>query len=115
MPTDPRSPIVRRFLPFVCAALSLASAARAADWPMFRGPDRNGVSPESKAPVTWGVDRNIKWKAALPQPGNSSPVVAGDRVFVPCAEDKQGMKRGLFCFARTDGKLLWKKVVDYPE
>jgi len=116
MPTHPRTHVARRLLPFAFAALSLApAAARAADWPMFRGPDRNGVSPDAKAPVTWGVDQNVKWKAALPQPGNSSPVVAGDRVFVTCAEDRLGMKRGLFCFARADGKPLWSRTVAYPE
>src|SRR5436305_1367752 len=67
MPNPPRIPFARRLLPAFCLALSFMPAARAADWPMFRGPDRNGISPDSKAPTTWGVDRNVKWQAALPQ------------------------------------------------
>lgn len=74
-----------------------ASAARAADWPQFRGPDRNGISPETKLPLTWSADKNIKWKVPLPAAGNSSPIVSGGRVFVTCAEDAQGMKRSLYC------------------
>ena len=47
------------------------------DWPQFRGPDRNGISPETKLPLTWSADKNIKWKVPLPAAGNSSPIVSG--------------------------------------
>ena len=94
-------------------ALSIATS-RASDWPCFRGPDRNGISPETKLPLTWSADQNIKWKVPLPAAGNSSPIVSGDRVFLTCAEDGQGLKRSLYCFSRTDGKQLWVETVDYP-
>jgi len=54
----------------------------AGDWPQWRGPSSNGVSSETGLPVDWGVDTNIVWKAALDGLGGSSPIVAGDRVFV---------------------------------
>lgn len=95
----------------VCSAF--APVLSAADWTMFRGPDRNGVSSETTAPLTWAPDENVKWRAALPRPGNSSPVVAGDRVFVTCAENDKGTRRSLYCFARADGKQLWVQTVPY--
>src|SRR5688572_33318254 len=88
-------------------------AIEAADWTHFRGPDRNGISKEEKAPLEWSPTKNIKWKAPLPSAGNSSPVVSGDNVFVTCAENKQGTRRSLYCFSRADGKQLWVKTVSY--
>ena len=87
--------------------------ASAADWPEFRGPDRNGISKETDFPTTWGPDKSIHWKVALPQPGNSSPIVSGGRVFLTCAEDEHGARRSLYCFDAKDGKQLWVRTVRY--
>jgi outer membrane protein assembly factor BamB len=87
--------------------------AKEDDWPAWRGPAGNGVSEEKKAPATWGPDKNVKWKAPLPQWGNGSPVVSKGRVFVTSAEDAGGLKRSLLCFDRKDGKQLWKAAVDF--
>src|SRR5689334_7436567 len=62
--------------------LLLASAAPGGDWPQFRGPDGASVSRETGLPITWGPDKNIRWKAPLPGQGNSNPVIAGGKVFV---------------------------------
>jgi outer membrane protein assembly factor BamB len=86
--------------------------AEAADWPAFRGPKGDGISSEKSAPIEWSRRDNIKWEAALPQKGNSSPIVSNGRVFVTCAEDTEGKHRSLFCFDRKDGSLLWKKTVE---
>src|SRR5258706_15444413 len=89
-------------------ALLLSLTVRAGDWPQFRGPLGNGVAQEYKAPLHWGPTNNVRWKATLPGPGNSSPIVSHGRVFVTCAEDS-GKKRNLYCFDRQTGKQLWKK------
>src|SRR4051794_31083865 len=52
-----------------CAGVSLA-----ADWPAWRGPTGDGRSPEKDAPLTWSRTENVRWKAPLPSPGNSTPV-----------------------------------------
>jgi outer membrane protein assembly factor BamB len=85
----------------------------AADWPQFRGPHRDGQSQDTAAPLEWGRDKNVRWKIKLPAPGNSSPIVVGDRVFLTCAEDRKGLWRSLYCFDRNDGKQLWVKTVAY--
>ncbi len=82
-------------------------------WPAFRGPDGNGVGQEKKAPLQWGPGKNVRWKASLPGPGNSSPIVSTGRVFVTCAED-DGRKRNLYCFDRRTGQKLWARTVEFP-
>jgi outer membrane protein assembly factor BamB len=96
----------------VTGMLLCAGALRADDWPAFRGPSGNGISSESKAPTTWAPDKNVKWKVALPQKGNGSPIVSNGRVFIAGSEDKEGKVRALYCFDRKDGKQLWVKTVN---
>jgi outer membrane protein assembly factor BamB len=101
---------------FVFASIGtvLAGAAlQAADWPSFRGPQGNGVASEERAPLEWSQDKNVKWKAKLPQPGNGSPIVSQGSVFVACAEDDKGLKRSLYCFDRRNGSQRWVRTVDY--
>jgi outer membrane protein assembly factor BamB len=99
------------------AALGLvqvwALPLRADDWPSFRGPAGDGLSAEAKAPVAWGPGRNVLWKLPLPHAGNGSPVVAAGRVFVCGPEDAQGLRRSLWCVDRKDGRLLWKRTVEF--
>jgi outer membrane protein assembly factor BamB len=94
-------------------SLALSAAAAADDWPSWRGPAGNGLSAEKKAPTTWGPEKNIRWKAPLPQWGNGSPIVSNGRVFVTSAEDPDGLRRSLYCFDRKDGKKLWAQTVDF--
>ena len=84
--------------------------AMAGDWPAFRGPDGNGIAQEDKAPLRWGPGQNVHWKASLPGPGNSSPIVSRGQVFLTCAENS-GKKRNLYCFDRRTGKELWVQTV----
>ena len=93
--------------------LFLPLAVQASDWPQFRGPLGNGVSPEDKAPLHWGPGKNVRWKATLPGPGNSSPIVSRGRLFITCAEDA-GKKRNLYCFDRRTGAQLWVRTVGFP-
>jgi outer membrane protein assembly factor BamB len=90
--------------------LSTAAIAGGADWAAFRGPAGNGISTDDSVPLTWSRDQNVKWRTPLPGPGNSSPIVSGNRVFVTCAT-ANGKNRSLFCFDRANGKRLWVKTV----
>jgi outer membrane protein assembly factor BamB len=95
-----------------CAVLALvAFPLQAADWPQFRGGNRDGVAVEKTAPLEWGPATNIVWQQKLPAAGNSSPIVSRGKVFLACAEDRQGRGRSLYCFDRTNGKVLWKQTV----
>jgi outer membrane protein assembly factor BamB len=99
----------------VLLALILAAptASFAADWPMFRGPSRDGKSSDTKVPLEWGKEKNVRWRAELPQAGNSSPILSAGKVFVTCAQDRKGTERSLYCFDRANGKQLWVKTVTW--
>jgi outer membrane protein assembly factor BamB len=88
--------------------------ARADNWPAWRGPTGQGHSAEKDLPLTWSATTNVRWKTPLADPGNSTPAVWGDRVFVTQA-NKEGTTRSLICFARADGKKLWQADVSYPD
>src|SRR5262245_61598593 len=94
--------------------LTSCATSRAADWPDWRGPTGQGFCEEKNVLLTWNVKENVKWKVPLAHPGNSTPVVWGDRVFLTQA-NKGGTERSLLCFARADGKQLWQKTVAYPD
>jgi outer membrane protein assembly factor BamB len=100
-------------LGILCTNL-LAFTAVAENWPAWRGPQGSGVSTEKMLPLKWSKTENVRWHVSLPGPGNSSPIVWGDRVFVSQAVEKEN-RRTLMCFNRTDGKLMWQKGVTYTE
>jgi outer membrane protein assembly factor BamB len=63
--------------------------------------------------LTWGATENVRWKVELPGPGNSSPVVWGDRVFITQSLDKKGHQRALVCLNRKDGAKRWQREVAF--
>ena len=93
----------------------------AADWSRFRGPNGSAVSEDRGVPTDWSDSTNLFWKAELPGPGSSSPIIVGERVFVTCysgygpsrgvAGDIQKLERHLICVSLKDGKILWNKPV----
>jgi outer membrane protein assembly factor BamB len=84
----------------------------AEDWPGWRGPTGQGFSSEKDLPLKWSEKENVRWKVPLPEAGNGSPIVWGKRIFLTQATDK-GKKRGLMCFDRQAGKLLWYRTVPF--
>ena len=64
-----------------------------------------GVSTETEIPLKWSATENVRWKVALPERGNSTPIVWGDRVFLTQAV---GDHRLVICYSRADGKELWR-------
>jgi len=77
------------------------AAAAGANWPSFRGENAAGVADGYTLPSDWSVPaaRNIRWKAAIPGLGHSSPVVWGNRLFVSTAisgVEKPELKVGLY-------------------
>src|ERR1044071_9869778 len=98
----------------VCVLATTCAHALADNWPTWRGPDSRGVSLEKSLPLKWSPTENVRWKVKLPGPGNSTPVVWGDKVFLTQAADK-GHKRSLMCLDRRDGKPRWEQTVEYPD
>lgn len=90
------------------------SSLQAADWPMWRGPQGDGTSVEKGLPLKWSASENVRWKVALPDRGNSTPVVWGNQVFITQAVEKTG-QRLLICYDQKTGKQLWDAGTLYRE
>lgn len=129
--------------PMLACILSLTACFAATplaaqeNWPQWRGPLANGVSPDADPPLKWSEKENIRWKVKLPGRGTATPVIWGSQIFIQTAiptgkpgtssgpapaEVPQGM-RGmstprpaevyqfvLMCIDRQTGKTLWQQV-----
>jgi outer membrane protein assembly factor BamB len=92
------------------ACLLLTSVGRAADWPQWRGPGRDGVVVESRLPKQWPAQWPApRWRSFVGE-GYSSPVVVGRQVFIQ-GRPEAG-KESCLCFDAETGKRLWSVV--YP-
>ncbi len=87
-------------------------AALAKNWPMFLGP--GGLARASgDYPTQWDgpSGKNILWKTEIPLPGNNSPVVFENSVFISGATEEQ---REVYCFDAAIGKIRWKTSIPRP-
>jgi outer membrane protein assembly factor BamB len=106
-PTTPNPTTPNPTTPAPVAAPAAKPAVDSPDsWPRFRGPGGSGIA---KVPVTctaWDVPsgKGVIWKTPVPLPGNSSPVVWGDAVFLTGADETQ---RAVYCFDAEKGTLRW--------
>lgn len=87
--------------------LALAVPAKADDWPLWRGPQHNGISAEKIEPWSGGGPP-IAWKADIGL-GFSSVVVANGRAYTTGHRNETDT---LFCFDAEKGAVLWKH--SYP-
>jgi len=96
-----------RNLPLLLLTLTLSHAADVSDWRLWRGPHGNNTAPAgTRPPLRWSERENVRWKAAIPGRGVSSPIVVGDQVIVTTAtEDGQFV----LSYSRADGSIRWKE------
>jgi hypothetical protein len=62
--------------------IALGGNVRAEDWPHWRGPDGRRISTERGLPTVWIRASGVAWRTPLRGLGVSSPIVAGDLVFL---------------------------------
>ncbi len=72
---------------------------------MFRGPNGGGTVAGARPPVAISPTQLVAWKAEVPW-APSSPVVAGDRVFLTTFADNRLETRA---YSTADGRLLWSR------
>jgi outer membrane protein assembly factor BamB len=98
-------------MPWFRSLLVLAlcgSFAAADDWPQWLGPRRDGSSAEKVAP--WKEAPKVLWSQPAGE-GNSSPVVAGGRVFLHTkVKDKD--EEEVVAYDAATGKEAWRTA--YP-
>jgi outer membrane protein assembly factor BamB len=85
-------------------AITTSVVASVDNFTNFRG--NAGIALKRGIPVNWDgtTGSNVLWKTALPLPGQNSPVIWGDRIFVTGANSS---KQEVYCFDRNTGKIMW--------
>jgi len=84
------------------------------DWPMWRGPENNGISREKNLPATWSPDddgENLIWKSdALGT--RSTPIVLNGKLYTVCRHEPETTKEGekVVCADAATGKILWENI-----
>jgi outer membrane protein assembly factor BamB len=92
----------------VFLVVALATAGSASDWAQWRGPERDGASPETGLISDWSPDgTNLLWRT--PFTGRSTPVVFNGKV---CANGRVGegitRQEMVACFDALSGAKLWE-------
>jgi outer membrane protein assembly factor BamB len=97
-------------LSLLALCLGLAGlAVAAADWPQFRGPNRDGISPETDVLKSWpGGGPRVFWKIPLGE-GFSQVAAVQDRLYALYGLGSDEVAAALD--ART-GKQIWRVRVD---
>ena len=95
--------------PVLLSLLVSLATASAGDWPNWRGPHFDGSSDEASLPSK-ADPASALWKAAMPGPAASSPIVAAGKVFVTTTDEKEKSLLGI-CFDAVSGKELWRKSI----
>jgi outer membrane protein assembly factor BamB len=88
--------------------LTLACAARAGNWPQWRGPAGNSVSEEKQVPLRWTEASGIVWKCSLPEWGDSTPAIWADAIFLTSHQDD---KLVVLKVSKATGQVEWTREV----
>jgi outer membrane protein assembly factor BamB len=96
----------------IAVALLLAPTLCGGDWPTWRGPTSDGSVTDAAVPTEWSATKNVAWKVPVPGIGNSSPVVAGGRVFLTSCIDRE---RCVLGFDAATGQQLWKTPIEMAD
>jgi len=90
----------------IFAVLALVFEMRAADWPQWRGPQRNGISNETGLLRDWPTEGpKLLWQVTDVGSGYSTPAVVGDRVYLL---GSRGMDDEFVqALSASDGSHIW--------
>ncbi len=80
-------------------------AARADNWPQWRGVGNDGLCRESGLLAEWGDGKNIVWQLPMPAAAGSTPAIWGDRIFLTSEDGPEAL---VLCVS-TQGKELWRQ------
>ena len=97
-------------------ALSLSIPALA-EWPEFRGPNRDGTIPGVNLPTEWSEEKNIAWKIPIHGKGWSTPIIGGGKIWLTTATE-DGRRMYVMCVDESSGEILLDRLFitnDNPE
>ncbi len=81
-----------------------ANAVATAEWPQWRGPNRDGMAAGVSAPAAWPKELKPGWRVTVGV-GHASPVVSGGVVY---QHARQGEEEVLLALDAATGKELWR-------
>ena len=85
------------------ALIAALSAPIVAQWPQWRGPNRDGVVAKANVPAAWPAKLAPKWKQTVGE-GYASPVVGDGRIYVHSRQDPDEVVTALDL---ATGKQIW--------
>lgn len=89
--------------------LAGGSVASAADWPQWRGPERNGKSPETGIIRSWEQSKpKLAWMGEGVGKGYASMSIVDGRIYTT-GNHEAG--QGVVAVDAKSGKVLWKKIL----
>src|SRR5438067_1702243 len=89
----------------LCTGLLGASVAGAADWPQWRGANRDGISSESGWVSQWAASGPRRAWSAHVGDGYASVAVVGGRVYT---SGNAHSKDTVFCLNAGNGNVIWR-------
>lgn len=84
------------------------------DWPQFLGPGGQGhANADSvRVPLSWNNAEEALWQVDLPGEGWSSPIIAGDRIYLTTATiEGEGLKLHALARSLRTGEPIWKRTL----
>jgi outer membrane protein assembly factor BamB len=94
----------------LCWLVVVLTYSAVAEWPQWRGPQRDGQVAGMKLPAAWPEQLQQRWQVEVGL-GHSSPVVADGKIYV---FTRRGDDESLACLNLADGKQLWQQSYPAP-
>lgn len=89
---------------FILGSVAPFLTLAAADWPQWRGPNRDGRVTDVVLPAAWPKALKEEWKVTVGV-GHASPVIAEGKIFVFA---RQGDEELLLSLDAATGKEIWR-------
>jgi outer membrane protein assembly factor BamB len=84
----------------------LSATSLQADWPQWRGPNRDGMIKNAAIPASWPKALKEEWKVTVGL-GHASPVESNGKIYVFA---RQGEEEVLLSLDAATGKELWRST-----
>ena len=96
----------------ILSTAMLQAQSGTADWPQWRGVNRDGAASTFRPPAKWPESLTMKWRHDVGE-GYSTPVLIGDAVYA-FGRQAGGDNEVVTAFEATSGKQLWQARYPAP-